>query len=105
MNRIAIISLNNTIKEKFKSFLSPENYLVSFYSADDFTEGLADMVIFDLFSLRHLKLRNIKSEYLLKTIPVMAVINPEDVKKQSSICGADDFYIRNSLFGRIYIAY
>ncbi|MEW5820410.1 MAG: response regulator transcription factor [Cyanobacteriota bacterium] len=96
MNRIAIISTNEKLKETFKEYLSVQNYLIIFSTIDEINESIASLIIIDLSTITEARNKNIKKEYFLKTVPVLASINNETLTKFYVGCNADDFILENA---------
>jgi DNA-binding response OmpR family regulator len=93
MNRIAIISENIELKERLKEYLAGENYIISFPSLDEVNEGSGNIIIFDLPSLEDLSGLNLKHEFDIKTVPVIAVLNNAMLPGISISTGIDDFIL------------
>ena len=95
MNRIAIISRNQELKERLKTYLSSLNYIVSFPSECEINEGMSDLIILDISTTKEAQNKKIKKEYHLKTLPVMIVLNKETIQNIDLQCGADDFILED----------
>lgn len=95
MNRIAIISQNNALKERFKSYLSPENYLISFPLTEEINEGIADLILLDLSTILEARNKNIKKEFFIQSIPIIVIVNEQTLFKFDIMSGADDFVLES----------
>jgi DNA-binding response OmpR family regulator len=95
MNRIAIVSYNDTLKDQLKSHLSDDNYLVSYPSLEEVNEGSGNIIFFDYTSIDEIFGKNLKSEYDVKTVPVVAILNQATLTKIGLSAGIDDFIFDN----------
>lgn len=93
MNKITIISSNNELKERFKEFLSPENYLVSFLKPEELTESSGSVILLDLISLQDLRSKNLKKLFEIQTTPMIVIINEQLIENFSFFTGADEFIL------------
>lgn len=96
MNRIAIISTNQDLKERLKTYLSSLNYIVSYPSEYEINEGMSDLIILDLSTIKEARNKKLKKEYHLKTLPIIAVLNKESIQNFDLQCGADDFILEDT---------
>lgn len=96
MNIIAVVSNNEEYKEGVKEQLSLENYLFCYPSIDQINENVANLIIFDLSSLPELRSKNLRTEFQIKTLPILVVINEDKIASYSCIYSADDFVLSNA---------
>ena len=103
MNIIAVISNNDEYKESIKEHLSLENYLICFPSMDQINENIANLIIFDLTSVYELRNKNIRKEFQLKTLPILIIINEDQIHNYSYNIGADDFVLADATVKEILL--
>ncbi|MGD9581435.1 MAG: winged helix-turn-helix domain-containing protein [Vampirovibrionia bacterium] len=71
------------------------NYIISFPDENEIYEGISDLVILDFVSITKFNSLNIKKEYNLKTLPVIAILDDMLAKNFDLHAGIDDFIYEN----------
>lgn len=91
MNKIAIVSKNADLKEKLKEDLSVLNYIVLFPDLAEINDGIANILLLDFISFNEFRKQPFKKDYDLQTLPVLGIIDENDLKNFEFSCGIDDF--------------
>lgn len=91
MNRIALVSMNNSLQDNLKNYLSKENYLVCSILPDQLDECSGNIIIIDFMTYPEFLSTNIKKDFFLKTVPVIGILDDMLISKISSDFGIDDF--------------